>query len=653
MMPETVFFRLLKTPIDDKGDILTNQVTELNATSNARETFILDPAGLSLIPGSPFAYWASKGFLALFEKGSNFESNDRVARVGLSTSDDFRFLRAFWEVSPSSIAHSKDETLETGRWIFFCKGGLFSPYYSDLHLVLNWQNNGQDLKEFIRSKGDSPSRSIRSESLYFLPGLTWPLRASSFAPYALPRGCIFGVRGYAVLAPIEQLPMLLGILNSKPFDFLFKFCLGRAGFPEFVVGVLQKLPWVEPSAKNTRTISNLAMDCYAIQRDLDCSDEVTHAFCLPGLVSCIGNSLLEGSLTLEAETRVTQDRLTAIQAKIDDLVFDLYRLDEADRALVHTEMGIERQEAQDADGEEDAEAENQEPTPPEDLPTRVQNLLMWCVGAAFGRWDARKALDPGLLPQLGGPFDPLPRCAPSALVTAEGLPASRDEVGDYPLSIAWDGILVDDPTHPSDVVAHVRQVLALLWGERADAIEREACQILGFKALRDYFRDPRKGFFSFHIKRYSKSRRKAPIYWLLQSEKRGYALWLYHHRLDKASLYTAGRTYADAKVMLEEARLEELRGGLDALEGTARRREAEIERQGRLVAEVTAFRDRLDAVALLNLPPDLNDGVVIGIAPLWELVPWKEAGRTWQKLVAGEYTWSTMSRQMRERGLIE
>ena len=92
MMPETVFFRLLKTPIDDKGDILTNQVTELNATSNARETFILDPAGLSLIPGSPFAYWASKGFLALFEKGSNFESNDRVARVGLSTSDDFRFL---------------------------------------------------------------------------------------------------------------------------------------------------------------------------------------------------------------------------------------------------------------------------------------------------------------------------------------------------------------------------------------------------------------------------------------------------------------------------------------------------------------------------------------------------------------------------------
>ncbi len=93
--------------------------------------------------------------------------------------------------------------------------------------------------------------------------------------------------------------------------------------------------------------------------------------------------------------------------------------------------------------------------------------------------------------------------------------------------------------------------------------------------------------------------------------------------------------------------------GLGALSGSARKhREGEIEQQQKLVAEVTNFRTRLDAVALLNMPPDLDDGVVISIAPLWDLVPWKVAQTTWEKLVAGEYAWSTMAKQMQERGLV-
>jgi len=301
----------------------------------------------------------------------------------------------------------------------------------------------------------------------------------------------------------------------------------------------------------------------------------------------------------------------------------------------------------------------------------------------------RFALDPGLLPALQGPFEPLPRCAPGALVNTNGLPPARPEeiapeawlracenvshrgtedteklgenlcdlcasvANSYPLPIAWDGILVDDPTHPSDLVSRVREVLALLWGDRADAIEREACEILGVKRLRAYFRNPRRGFFAFHIKRYSKSRRKAPIYWLLQSERRNYALWLYYPRLEKASLYVAARNYADVKVELERGHLLEMKESLAALEGSARkRREREIERQERLLDEVREFRKKLDAAALLNLPPDFNDGVLISIAPLRELVPWKEAQKTWEKLVAGEYEWSAMARRMRERGLV-
>jgi len=690
-MTPTTFLRLLKTPIDDKGNTLAAQIAALNAAASPlpagegpgvrADTFTLDPAAFAQIPSSPFAYWAPRHFLDLFQVPDEFETDERIARVGLSTSDDFRFLRAFWEINPEFVAFSRRETLDTPRWVSFGKGGVFSPYHSDLHMVLDWSGDGSRLKEFIRRKGDSPSRSIRSESYYFSAGLTWPLRASHFAPYALPEGSIFGVRGYAILAPRKELPVLLGILNSSPFDYLFKLNLGRAGYPEFVVGVLQRLPWIAPSDYQATTVSQLANEAHALQRDRDRTNEITHAFCLPSLaVHRDAATLLEAGLLLDVAEQERLVRLAAIQAEIDDIVFDLYGLDAADRALIEAEMGMEGHgdtEDTEADQEISVADDEDDPEPPKDLPLRVQNLLMWCVGVAFGRWDARMALDPTLLPALQGPFDPLPRCSPGALVASDGLPPanadaiapeawlrSRQNVLDLPtvnnsqftnspinhspIPIAWDGFLVDDPTHPSDIITRVRQVLRLLWGDRADAIEQEACDILGFASLRSYFRDPRKGFFAFHLKRYSKSRRKAPIYWLLQSEKRNYAIWLTIHRQEKHSLYVAGRDYADAKIALEQGRLAELREGLDALEGSARRRrERAVERQQKLVDEVTAFRNELDRVALLDIPPDLNDGVLIGIAPLHRLVPWKEAEKMWHKLLAGDYAWSAMSRQIK------
>jgi len=418
------------------------------------------------------------------------------------------------------------------------------------------------------------------------------------------------------------------------------------------------------------------MNCHSIKRDFDRFDEVTHSFCLPALVHHCTSSLLESSLALEAEAQAAQARLSQIQAEIDDLVFDLYGLSESDRELVRREMGLSHRATESTERFTTNHLGDLRASVAKDLSIHVQNLLMWCVGVAFGRWDVRMALDPTTLPALQGPFDPLPRCAPGALVGPDGLPA-RKNVLDLPSienrkskivnpKIAWDSILVDDPTHPSDIVARVRGVLSLLWGDRAGAIEREACELLGVKGLRDYFRDPRKGFFAFHVKRYSKNRRKAPIYWLLQSEKRNYGIWLYIHRLRPDTLFVAGRDYADAKVALEEARLQELRQGLDGLPPTdggdkrgglsgsaRRRREREIERQQKLVAEVTEFRDRLDRVALSKLPLDLNDGVVISIAPLWELVPWKEAQQMWENLVAGEYPWSTMAQQMQKQGLVK
>jgi hypothetical protein len=155
--------------------------------------------------------------------------------------------------------------------------------------------------------------------------------------------------------------------------------------------------------------------------------------------------------------------------------------------------------------------------------------------------------------ELSDPFAPLLACSPGMLTGKDGLPL-RAPSPDYPLLIDWDGILIDDPDHPDDIIRRVREVLEVLWQECADAIEREACEILGVRELLDYFRKPGKGgFWDDHVSRYSKSRRKAPIYWLLQSSKKNYALWIYYLRLDKDMLFKALLNYVEPKIRLEES----------------------------------------------------------------------------------------------------
>src|SRR5207237_8588991 len=120
------------------------------------------------------------------------------------------------------------------------------------------------------------------------------------------------------------------------------------------------------------------------------------------------------------------------------------------------------------------------------------------------------------------------------------------------------------------IVNRVRECNESGWQQQAEAIETEACNLLCVKELRDYFRKPGKnGFWEDHIARYSKSRRKAPIYWLLQSSKKNYALWLYYHRLDEDLLFKTLVNYVETNLRLETSRLAALRSQKAAAAETA------------------------------------------------------------------------------------
>jgi hypothetical protein len=313
----------------------------------------------------------------------------------------------------------------------------------------------------------------------------------------------------------------------------------------------------------------------------------------------------------------------------------------------------------------------------------AQDVVSIAVGCCYGRVDVRMIMDATLIPLSTDVFAELPFHFPIQLVGPDGLAAmpgriaseewlknrvsnnhnqggsgdEKDIAASYPCEVKWDGILVDDAFHEADLARRVSDVFEIIWGTHANVVEQEAVKLLGVKELRDYFRKPGKGgFWDDHISRYSKSRRNAPIYWLLQSAKKNYSLWLYYHRLDKDLLFKALLNYVEPKIRLETSRLESLRtqkavAGESGKE--AKRFAKDVERQEDFLSELRDFEDKLRRAANLHLEPDLNDGVVLNIAPLWELVPWKEAKKYWDELMDGQYEWSSIGKQLRQKGLVK
>lgn len=392
------------------------------------------------------------------------------------------------------------------------------------------------------------------------------------------------------------------------------------------------------------------MACVEIKRDWDTANETSHVFRLPVPLQAPGETLAARGAAWETQIAAGEAKIVSYQREIDDRAFSLYGIVDADRrAMEATLVGASTT----LDG--DAEITDTVPSDPDDEleteaggdPTRyVLDLLSYAVGCAFGRWDLRLATGERTSPPLPDPFAPLPVCSPGMLVGDDGLPVITPPPG-YPLAVALDGLLVDDPGDEWDIVRRVQAVLELLWPDDAEAIAAEACTLLGVKELRDLFRTGTR-FFDDHIKRYSKSRRKAPIYWLLQSPRKQYGIWLYYHRLD-ADLIAKAAARAQAKLDLEEQRLGDLRAAAEAAGDTgaaARRAAKEVEKQESVIADIREFRDRLRRVALLRLTPDHDDGVILNIAPLREVVPWPAAKAAWRELVAGKYPWSSIGKQL-------
>ena len=202
-------------------------------------------------------------------------------------------------------------------------------------------------------------------------------------------------------------------------------------------------------------------------------------------------------------------------------------------------------------------------------------------------------------------------------------------------------VQVNDAGHPHDLSSGV---WTLLDRHLTAPVESylEALGVDSAEKLRDHCS---RRLFDAHLKRYSKSRRKAPIYWQLATPSASYSVWCYYHGLTRDTFYRVANDYVTPKVDHEERKLNALRqeAGPDP---SSKQRKA-IAAQETFVAELRAFATEVTRIAPL-WNPNLNDGVVINFAPLWRLVPqhkpWqKECKKVWDNLVKGDYDWAHLA----------
>ena len=411
------------------------------------------------------------------------------------------------------------------------KGGGFMRWYGNQEYVVNWELDGDEIRNFTDPDTGRTYSRPQNTDYYFHRGVTWSdLTSGRFSARLSPGGFIFDVKGSSAFP--EDIPLVLGLLNSSFAHYMLNLLNPTVSFQ---VGDLARLPVPESSSDKLRVLVDEAI---ALARAESEEDETTWDFIAPP-------NWADGIEKVDAR----HARLGDIEREINEEVYSLYDISAEDRRAIEAELMEGNTSADDLDAGKIETAKSAW-----NRSELAKAWISYAVGVVMDQFQ------PGAKNVLGrGRFES---------TTAERLRGLRDA----------DGLLVVDPTHSDDLAAEVFAALEVMFGEAgATELVNEALGNNGepLERLRKHLADK---FFKDHIQKY----RKRPIYWYLRSGKGNYGLWLYYHRLDKDILFKALLNYVEPKIRLEQDRLNTLRGRKEAAGSSgreAKQLEKEIDRQ--------------------------------------------------------------------------
>lgn len=639
------------------------------------------------IPGSPWVYHISESLRGLFET-LPLLSSAAIPRQGLTTADNPRFIRYWWEVGLRSIGFGcvdRNEACQTGkRWYPLVKGGQAKRWYGGEISIGNWENDGQEIKSYIVEcypyLNGKWEWVAKNPEYYFREGAAYSAVTSGGLFFRwMPQGFICEHASNAVYSEDRAWPprLLVGLFNST----LANFIVGLNETINVNIDDLLRMPVCK--SPEDHHLESVIGKCIYVRECNDSQRESYWSFLVPPRWD-----------TGLSDLAAAQARLATLEAQIDDEVYRLYSISDEDRAAIEAELAGEPligEEDEDAEPTGDEE-EDTEPEPPMTCEELAVRWISYAVGVVLGRFR------PGLPPDVGGDgrgglgfavyrredfavgslpapdeaeFDRL--VGPPerfAYVDADGgrhiFPA-QVEAALRDLALP-DGIAVLDEGHPRDLAALVEKALRLMLDGDTIATESQrtrsekendkalcspclrgksqANEVINAGASGDLRKFLERDFFTrWHFRWY----RKRPVYWPLQSARRSYGFVLFHERVDRSTLYVLQRDYLDHKLNGLRFQIGDLRGQAETLSGAARRRvEREIDQAAQLLDELTEFATTMERVVREGYQPEPNwidDGVILRLAPLWELIPiwWREPKKYWERLQRGDYDWSHMA----------
>ena len=542
---------------------------------------------LKKLPGYPIAYWISKVIIQAFENSEKL-GNIGQPKQGLSTTDNDRFLRIWSEVDFNKIGFrfkSNEEAKKSSlKWFPINKGGNFRKWYGNNEVVVNWDNDGYEIKKnvierypYLKGKYEFV---VKNESYYFLQGITWSkVTTYSFSSRFTENGFLFSDAGMKITMKEDVFKYIGAFLNSNLVNELLKIISPTLNYEQ---GNISKLPVIITKDINTKNrieeifdsninISKTDWDSFETSWDFKHHPLLTYS----ALKNNFDSNKIETAFNRYDEfTNEQFNQLKANEEELNRIFIEIYGLqDELTPEVEDKDITISK-----ADKERD-----------------IKLFISYAVGCMFGRY----SLDEEGLVFAGGEFD-----------KARYKTFKVDEDNVIPIT--------DDTYFEDDIVGRFIEFVKITFGKQT--IEENLDYIAGAlgkkagetsrKVIKRYFL---KDFYKDHVKMY----KKKPIYWMFDSGKEdGFKALIYMHRYNESTVARVRTDYLHSLQKKYESEITSQDIILDSEVSASEKSKAKKKKEKitRQINECKNYDQAMAHIANQRIAIDLDDGASVNYA---------------------------------------
>ena len=567
------------------------------------------------IGGSPIAYWASEQALDNFKIAEPLIKYSRP-RVGQNTGDNERFLRFWQEVAYNRIGfgiHHDELTSTKYKWIPYNKGGSFRRWYGNFDRVVNWENDGKEIKDYavIRNHGKHWSRYIQNIENMCREGVSWSDIASTrFACRYLPEGFICDVKGSSTYPLEKYRTYIMAFLNSCVAIYYLQMLNPTTTFQ---VGNIGNLPFI---FENADCVNRVASQNVELSKDDWDAVETSWDFVRHPLVA---NQQYAATYHFDEQDSPARHLCSAYQmwAVTTERRFQQLKSNEEELNRIFIDIyGLQN--------ELSPEVEDRDVTVRRaDLEQDIRSLISYAVGCMFGRYSLDK---PGLvfagyskIEQTTKTLDgDDPELEKFAKQNADGSVSygsyyhevNQDNYKSFPIDTDNIIPICDDDYFDDDITGRFVKWVETVYGkETLEENLKFIADALGGKGtprevIRSYFLND---FYADHLKTYQ----KRPIYWLFDSgKKNGFKALIYMHRYQSDLLARMRTDYVHEQQERYRTQLTHL---ADAIEHAGAAERVKLTKQQKKLQEqaleIQKYEEKIHHLADQNIQIDLDDGV--------------------------------------------